>query len=139
MSQSTQFAFTTEKWLCRWAIITYVLMVYAFYPAFHLSFNAVPQSLYQYLTESFLSGHLNLLVSPSPELLQLADPYDPIQNSHFRLHDASLYKGKYYLYFGPLPVVVFYLPFKLLTGYYPSGGLASFVFLSSGFIVSFYC
>lgn len=137
MSQKIQSAYTTEKWLCRGTIVAYVLMVYAFYPAFHLSFNTAPQGLYQYLTESFLSGHLNLLVSPSPELLQLADPYDPSQNSHLRLHDASLYKGKYYLYFGPLPVVVFYLPFKLLTGFYPSGGLASFFFLSLGFIVSF--
>lgn len=137
MSQGMQPAYMTEKWLCRWAVIAYVLMVYAFYPTFHLSFNAIPNNLYQYLTESFLSGHLNLLVSPSPELLQLADPYDPTQNIHLRLHDASLYKGKYFLYFGPLPVVMFYMPFKLLTGFYPSGGFAAFFFLSLGFIVNF--
>ncbi len=122
---------------CRSAVILYVIFIYAFYPGFHLHVTAIPHSLYQYLTQGFLSGHLNLLVPPSAELLNLPDPYDPMQNVKLRLHDASLYKGKYYLYFGPLPVVIFYLPFKWLTGLYPSDGFAAFFFLTLGFIASF--
>ncbi|MGQ3889795.1 hypothetical protein ACQUW5_12290 [Legionella sp. CNM-1927-20] len=127
-----------DKFFYRGALVTYILLVYAFYPTFHLSVDSVPHSLYQYLTQSFLAGHLNLLVQPSQELLNLPDPYDPVQNYKFRLHDASLYKDKYYLYFGPLPVIVFHLPFKLLTGFYPSDGLAAFFFLSLGFIINFF-
>ncbi|WP_131782424.1 hypothetical protein [Legionella gresilensis] len=123
---------------CRLALTIYILLAYAFYPTFHLSVDAVPDSLYQYLTQSFLAGHLELLVQPSPELLNLPDPYDPVQNYHLRLHDASLYKEKYYLYFGPLPVIIFHMPFKLLTGFYPSDALAAFFFLSLGFMINFF-
>ena len=122
----------------RGIICAYVLLVYAVYLKGHLLLNA-PQSVYQYLTEGFLSGHLHLLVSPPAELLHLQDPYDPAQNAHIPfLWDVSLFKDKYYLYFGPLPVVAFYLPFKWLTGFYPSDSLVAFFFLSVGFLVSFY-
>ncbi|STX52412.1 Uncharacterised protein [Legionella busanensis] len=123
---------------CRLALTIYILVAYAFYPDFHLAVDAVPHSLYQYLTQSFLAGHLDLLVQPSQELLNLPDPYDPVQNYKLRLHDASLYNDKYYLYFGPLPIIVFHIPFKLLTGFYPSDGLAAFFFLSLGFMVNFF-
>ena len=32
------------------------------------------------------------------------------------LWDRAYYKGKYYVYFGIVPVLTFYMPFKLLTG-----------------------
>ncbi len=127
----------THKVCCRSALIMYVILAYVFYPSFHLNVTSYPHGLYQYLTQSFLSGHLNFLISPSAELLNLSDPYDPIQNAHSRLHDASLYKDKYYLYFGPLPVIVFYIPFKWLTGFYPSDGFAAFFFVALGFVVCF--
>jgi hypothetical protein len=49
------------------------------------------------LTDSLLEGHTYLAAKPSPQLLALRDPYDPRLNEHFRLHDASLYRGRYYL------------------------------------------
>ncbi|MBA2657001.1 MAG: hypothetical protein H0U70_08470 [Tatlockia sp.] len=118
-------------------ITLYVILVYAFYPAFHLTVNATPQALYQYLTQSLLAGHLDIGILPSIELLQLPDPYDPLQNRPFRMHDASLFQGKYYLYFGLLPVIFFHLPFSLLTGLYASEGLVVFSFLSLAFMVGF--
>ncbi|MBA2651673.1 MAG: hypothetical protein H0U73_05345 [Tatlockia sp.] len=121
-----------------WTVIFYVLLIYVFYPDFKLTVSSYPSDLYQYLTESFLSGKFHLNVQPKAELINLPDPYDPIQNLQFRLHDASLFKGKYYLYFGPLPVIFFYLPFKLLTGFYPSDGFALFFFLSLTFLVSLF-
>lgn len=120
-----------------WTLSFYILLLYAFYPAPHLLVGAEPQSLYQYLTEGFLSGHLHLSVLPSAELLNLQNPYDPLQNNLLRLHDASLYQGKYYVYFGLLPVLALYLPIKWLTGFYPSDALAVFLFLSLAFVVNF--
>jgi hypothetical protein len=52
--------------------------------------------------------------SPAPEISALPDPYDSVANGPYRLHDASFYKGRYYLYFGPVPAVVLFLPFSLL-------------------------
>jgi hypothetical protein len=71
---------------------------------------------YQYLADGFLNGHLHLSKVPSPELLALPDPRDPAQNRPYRLEDASLYRGQYYLYFGPAPVLLLVLPWKVLTG-----------------------
>jgi len=70
---------------------------------------------YQYLVDGFLGGHTSLSVQPSPELLKLRDPYDPAQNGPWRLWDASLYRGKFYLYFGPTPVLLM-LPWQVIFG-----------------------
>lgn len=62
---------------------------------------------YDLLADAFEHGQLHLLIEPNPALLALVDPYDPQQNFDIdRLHDASLYQGKYYLYWGPFPGVV---------------------------------
>lgn len=99
--------------------------------------NLNGDNYYAYLSKGYMSGQLSLIILPSVQLLALPDPYDPIENNGLRLHDASLYNGKYYLYFGPLPALSFFIPFKLLTGYYPSESLSVVFFLSLGFIMSF--
>ena len=60
-------------------------------------------SYYDMLADAFLHGQTDLLVKPDPHLLTLPNPYDPVANMRYRLHDASLYRGKYYLYWGPVP------------------------------------
>lgn len=73
---------------------------------------------YNALTNSFINGQLNLLIETPEGLLQLPDPYNPIANQIYRdmgLHDLALYKEKLYLYFSPTPVIILYLPYKLLT------------------------
>jgi hypothetical protein len=86
------------------------------------------------MADALLAGQLHLLVEPDPRLVALQDPYDPAQNSQFgpqaRLHDASLYKGKYYLYFGLTPILTFFLPARLLGVYVPESiGVVVFVFV----------
>jgi hypothetical protein len=73
-------------------------------------FNNPKQTFDYYAKQglAFKHGQLYLLDKPAPELLALSDPY----NDHLRrisgvhdlyLIDASLYRGKYYLYWGPAP------------------------------------
>ncbi len=69
---------------------------------------------YQNLAASLVDGHLHLLEQPDPRLLALPDPYDPAANKALRLHDASLYQGQYYVYFGITPVIVLFLPAEVL-------------------------
>lgn len=69
---------------------------------------------YNLMTDAFLAGKLSLLISPARDLLELPDPYNPETNAPYRLHDVSLYKGRYYLYFGPVPALLLFLPFRLL-------------------------
>jgi hypothetical protein len=70
-------------------------------------------SYYNLLADAFLHGKLHLLVKPSSQLLQLRDPYDPIANATYRLHDVALYHGHYYLPWGPTPTLL-YIPFRAL-------------------------
>src|SRR5436305_2797670 len=69
-------------------------------------FGRPQKDYYNLLIDGFLSGQLALKVEVPPALLQLADPYDPrTRPPGLALHDASLYRGRYYLYFGAAPVV----------------------------------
>jgi len=67
------------------------------------------------MAEGFLHGQTALLVQPSPELLALQNPYDYQQRKNIDayLWDASFYKGRYHLYWGPVPGVLLAL-FKLV-------------------------
>lgn len=88
---------------------------------------------YEYLVDGFLGGHASLSVQPAPQLLALSDPHDPAQNGPWRLWDASLYNGKYYLYFGPTPVLLM-LPWRVLTGHHLPERLAVAAFASAGLV-----
>jgi len=72
--------------------------------------------LYALLARSFLAGKTRMPIEPKPEILALPDPYDPHANFNYRLHDASLYKGHYYFYFGPVPAIALFVPYRLVTG-----------------------
>ncbi|HET6250021.1 MAG TPA: hypothetical protein VFE47_20185 [Tepidisphaeraceae bacterium] len=61
---------------------------------------------YDLLARGFLRGQTHLVEDPAPALLKLADPYDPNLNEGLRLHDASLYRRHYYLYWGPFPALL---------------------------------
>lgn len=62
------------------------------------------------LADAFRDGQLFLNIQPSAELLALDNPYDPRQYTTVEvLHDASLYKDRYYLYWGPAPALLLLL------------------------------
>src|SRR5262249_45720730 len=64
------------------------------------------KDVYAPLGEAFLHGQTSLLERPKPELLALPNPYDCEANIRYRLHDRSLYQGRYYLYWGPVPALM---------------------------------
>lgn len=70
---------------------------------------------YNELATAFLHGRL--WISAAPEgLLSLANPYDPTQNASYQLlyHDLTLYRGHFYLQWGPTPAVVLLVPLQLI-------------------------
>jgi hypothetical protein len=120
----------TIAWAIAWAVCSalYILTARSAPDLFGPDFD----HHYEYLVDGFLGGHLYLSVTPSPRLLALPDPYDPTQNAPDRLHDASLYHGRYYLYFGPTPALLLMLPWKVATGVHLPQWLATAVFASGG-------
>ena len=84
------------------------------------TFQMLPQrpDYYDRMAEGFRAGHLYIVELPNPRLLAKADPYAP-ENffENLWLWDASLYKGHYYMYWGPVPGLLL-LAWKVLTGYH---------------------
>lgn len=91
---------------------------------------------FKLMVRGWQKGQLNLDKEPAPELLALADPYDPAQNEPYKLGDATLYKGKYYIYFGPAPALTLMLPYAVLTGRQMTMGAATFWFVTAGFLTA---
>lgn len=82
--------------------------------------EGLADSPYVLLAEAFLKGNLHVAITPDPELLKLSNPYDPIERGAIWYPwDLSLFNGKFFVYWGPVPVFLIYLPWRFLTGGYP--------------------
>jgi len=55
--------------------------------------------------DGFLRGQTSLPIDPAPELLHAKNPYD-YANVRYWWLDASYYRGKYYIYWGPVPALL---------------------------------
>lgn len=97
-------------------------------PGMSLHPSRADQSYNNLLVRGMLKGHLSLDVPGDPFLATLKNPYDPISRAGHGLHDASYFRGKYYIYFGVTPVLILFLPYHLLTGSYLPDELAVVVF-----------
>lgn len=78
---------------------------------------------YAELARSIASGQLYLEEEPPEWLRDMDNPYDKGARDEAQkatgeeyLFDVAFYQGHYYVYFGIIPVMLFYLPFYLLTG-----------------------
>lgn len=74
---------------------------------------------YQELAHSMADGHYYLDEEPSKELTELENPYDPALRKEMDVSyqwDTAYYNGRYYVYFGVTPELLFYLPYYLVTG-----------------------
>ena len=75
---------------------------------------------YGALAHSLLNGRLDLEADPPAELLALENPYDAGARDAAQINDIhwdhAFYNGRYYVYFGIVPSLLFQLPFEALTG-----------------------
>lgn len=124
---------TITRRLTYWGAITVVVIAYAVVGSGggkRLSLTGDwTGSHYGSLTKGFRQGQLSMAHVPDPGLVHAANPYDPAArgNAPF-LWDASYYRGKYYLYFSPVPVLILYFPLRAVTGAYPTDALAATIF-----------
>lgn len=94
------------------------------------------QGYYNLLARGFLKGQTALDVEVSPAMLAVSDPYSPKMRAGEGLHDASYYKGRYFIYFGVTPVVTIFAPVRLLTGEFVDERFAIVGMAIMGFIFS---
>jgi hypothetical protein len=138
----------------RWGTVAAVLAVLAAYVWFgsggSWSFRRVPwertskqnftERYYAGLAEGFLRGQLSLPYPVQPAWKSVLNAYDMRERDKhglaWEMWDASFYRGQFYLYFSPVPVVLFYVPFRILARGYPPDTLAATFFASWAFLAA---
>lgn len=98
-------------------------------------YNEDAQREYDELADSLLSGSVCLPEEPPAWLAQIDNPYDPSvrdamesQTGEAYFWDAAYHNGSYYVYFGIVPCLLFFVPFHLITHGMP---------LPTGWVVAF--
>lgn len=77
---------------------------------------------YQMLADAFLKGQLYLNMPVDPRLTAMENPYDAKARDKLNLDensggwDHAFYKGRYYVYFGAVPALIVFAPYKLIVG-----------------------
>ena len=75
---------------------------------------------YELMADALLKGQVYLEYGDMDRrLLEMPNPYDTKARRELgvRYHwDHAFYKGRYYMYFGVVPVFLLFIPFKLITG-----------------------
>jgi hypothetical protein len=89
-----------------WAVI---FIVYAWFITYG-NFTTWDHTTHYYtqLADAFNKGQLHLELQPSKALLEATDPNDPNSRPAFsdEVWDLSLYDGKFYIYWGPVPALL---------------------------------
>ena len=81
------------------------------------------QNQYQELADAFLSGKIYIDKPVNPRLAAMKNPYDPQARAELNFGeeddwawDHAFYKGRFYVYFGAVPALLVFLPYKLIVG-----------------------
>ena len=102
-----------KRFICM--IITIVISVYpmSLSPVWN---GTIPghRDQYERMAQSILNGHLYLEYEDvDPRLSEMENPYDPQARKELGIYyhwDHAFYNGKYYMYFGIVPVFLLFLP-----------------------------
>lgn len=93
------------------------------------------------LVLAFENGQVSLLHEPTPELYNIENPYDrsirettDINDSFQSIWDHVLYNEKLYSYYGIAPVILLFLPYHMITGYFFPTDIAVMIFAIIGII-----
>ncbi len=98
--------------------------------------NSIEPDEHKVYNEKFVDavyhGSVSLEDKPSDKFLELENPYDDLERSKLErgkdyLWDTAYYNGKYYVYFGILPLLVFFLPYYAVTKHYLDMAIVIFI------------
>ncbi|WP_295215756.1 hypothetical protein [Ruminococcus sp.] len=138
--ETTRFCRQVVTWMTALVMVFAVLIVMVELPDGGIKKQLTQKTgnqITQELVDAFESGQTSLLKEPSEELLALENPYDWSMRGSANAPaewDHVLYDGKYYSYYGIAPVVLLYLPYHKLTGYYCSTNLSVLLFSLIGLL-----
>lgn len=111
-----------KRWLAA-AVLVSVIILCVLPMGLSPSYNGeIPDytDQYEHMAESILNGQLYLEYDDTdPKLLAMEKPYDfearKEQGVSYHWNHA-FYNGHYYMYFGEVPVLLIFLPYRIITG-----------------------
>ncbi|MBR3150015.1 MAG: hypothetical protein IKF64_07585 [Eubacterium sp.] len=116
------------------AFVNIMLMIPLALENIHYIFEDNPGvKQYELLAEAISQGRVNINVDHLELLKGLNNPYDTTERTNclvehglslIDLWDIAYFDGNAYVYFGIVPVLLYYLPFLLLTGHQMNAGVA---------------
>lgn len=119
---SRNSGFANAEKIKRIFLFTHICFFIFFIYAWFITFGTFTQwrastHYYSLLADAFGKGQLHVDVDPGQALLNTEDPYSSEGRPGFGedVWDLSLYKGKLYLYWGPIPALLL-TPVQLLLG-----------------------
>lgn len=124
--------------LVTWAVILLVLGFYAWTAESSVSSFGLTgdrNDYYNLLADGFRDGHLSMKVAPLAPGAPKPVEAEGLGNLPYLL-DATFFQGRYYLYFGPAPVLAAFLPYRLLTGNDLSDSLVAVLFAGGGYLLA---
>jgi hypothetical protein len=147
-SKAAEKSVSDSKKLCRTAsvIITDIACIAAVlvtfvkldnYSIIDIMRRPAGNQMTQELVEAFENGSTRILDEPTEELNSFPNPYTGDARDKAELKykwDHVYYDGHYYSYYGIAPVVLLFLPYHALTGYYFPDSLAVLLFALIGIV-----
>jgi hypothetical protein len=114
-----------------WAAFAPVAVAYVWFASVGYWVRWPPTSSYfEMQADAFRKGQLHLDVETDPDLLALANPYDPAQREGTTyVWDTSLFQGRFYLYWGPVPALLL-VPLNAAAGAHLGDNALVFLFLT---------
>lgn len=134
---------TQGGWVrARWLIATLLLIIIHWQP-YTLDLGIRASGVYyEELARAFMKGQTHLLGLPDPRMLALYDPWYSGTNAGWRwgrgIHDLSLYHGRFYLQWGPLPAI-FLMAWKLVSNSVVPISLFAYIFLTASNLLLLAC
>ncbi len=128
---------SSQKMVVIGFILLFIILL-AIKPNFISDYLGEENDIYnKYLVDAILEGKTSINLEPSEELKNLENPYNPTQRVGVEhSFDTAYYNGQYYVYFGIVPAILIFVPFKLLTGFYLPTNVGTFLFVSLSMVAS---
>lgn len=131
--------------LLTWSVWTIIHDISTFVPGdFHQPNSYVYDfNQYDHVAQALLGGKPWLDLGQPPELSRLENPYDIAtrnkllaENQYPIYWDYAYYQGHWYSYFGVLPVLLLFIPYRLLTSLFHPGGYPLSTSAAAAFLVA---
>ena len=121
--RKTMGEWSRGSWIITAILIALIITVSSFLMSVISLYNGKRpghRNQYELITEAFLKGQLHFDYDDiDPKLLEMENPYNygARKKAGVSFHwDHAFYNGKYYMYYGVVPVFLLFMPYRLITG-----------------------